>query len=102
MIANMRYIVSGLMLAAGLMWLLAYAAGDDSYYGGGVSRWDHAGRGGGQPLVVAAIVSLAVTLIAALLAALSSSARFRRLVLPLTAFSWVMLAVAWFVLTGGH
>lgn len=50
-------------MAAGLAWLVVYAARDDPYYGDGTSHWDHAARAPTAPLVVgAAVAAAAVTL----------------------------------------
>lgn len=45
-------LVMGLLGAAAL---ILHSASPDDYYGGGVTVWEHAGRNGAQPLVVAAV-----------------------------------------------
>jgi hypothetical protein len=59
----MRFVVAGLIMAAGLVGLVLYAAADDPYYGDGTSHWDHAAGLGTAPIAVgAAVVAAAVTL----------------------------------------
>ena len=91
------------VLAADAALLVLYAAGPDSYYGGGVSRWEHAGRFVGSGPVAASIVVGAVT---SLLLAASAWAPdrllLRLLVSPAAAVSCVLLLLVWFWLTGGH
>ena len=101
----MRYGTLGLslLLAAGLAWVMLYAGGEDTYYGSrDVSRWEHAERWGKTPVVVAAMAISGATVIGLLISTFSPAARLRRVVLPATALSGVMLVTAWFFLTAGH
>jgi hypothetical protein len=104
MIANMRYMTGALavILTIALVGLVRYAAGEDTYYSSGVSRWEHADRWGKTPVVVAAIAISGTTVLGLLTIAFSPDARLRRLALPATALSCVTLVAAWFVLTAGH
>ena len=100
----MRYVTSALavLLTIALVGLARYAAGEDTYYSSGVSRWEHADRWGKQPLVVAAMAISATTIRGLVINTFSSDARLRRLALPATALSCVTLVAAWVVLTAGH
>ena len=104
MIANMRYLTGALavILTMALAGLVRYAAGEDTYYSSGVSRWEHADRWGKTPVVVAAIAISSATVLGLLTNAFSADARLRRLALPATALSCVTLVAAWVVLTAGH
>jgi ABC-type Fe3+ transport system permease subunit len=100
----MRYMSSALAVALGAaaFGLVRYAAGDDGYYGSGVSRWEHAERWGKTP-VVAAAIAVSVATAAGLLASIfSTSALLRRISLLGSALSGVLLALGWFYLTAGH
>lgn len=100
----MRYLTGGLaiILAAALARLVLYAGAEDAYYLTGVSRWEHAGRWGKTPIVVAAMAITGATVIGLLMSTFSPGARLRRLTLPAAALSCVMLLTAWFFLTAGH
>ncbi len=104
MIANMRYMTGALaaLLTIALAGLVLYAAGEDTYYSSDVSRWEHADRWGKTPVVVAAIAISGTTVLGLLIIAFSPDARLRRLALPATALSCVMLVAAWISLTAGH
>ena len=103
MIANMRYIVTALVLGAGLAWLVLYAAGNDGYYrNSDVSRWEHASKGSAATLVVVTLAVVGATTIGLLLAALSPAARLRRLVWPAAAASPLLLLAAMLFLSIGH
>ena len=104
MIANMRYLRAGLavLLVTGLAWLVDYAGSDDGYYGGGVSRWEHADKWGKTPIVVAAMAITGATAVGLLISTFSPASPLRRVVFPATALSCFMLVVAWFFLTAGH
>lgn len=89
--------------SVGLVWLVVYAAGDDSYFAPDqVSRWEYASRNGRSWVVVLAVV---VTLVSVFLSVASRStrrSRLRRLVVPsavIAPFSIIAAAVA---LTEGH
>lgn len=92
-----------LVLVADAALLVLYAAGPDSYYGGGVSRWEHAGRFVGYGPVAA---SISVGAVSGLLLVASAWAPdrhlLRQLVSPAAAVSCLLLLLAWFWLTGGH
>ena len=104
MIANVRYMTGllAVILAAALLELVRYAAGEDLYYMSGVSRWEHADRWGKTPIVAAAMVISGVTVIGLLASTFVSGAFMRRLALLASALSGVMLLAAWFFLTAGH
>jgi hypothetical protein len=99
----MRYLVVGVLMAAGLAGLVIDAAADDPYYGDGTSHWDHAGRLGTQPLVVVgAIVAAVVTLwvfTRALPRSRPPSALVASFAVLVYLFSW---AVAWMFMGIGH
>jgi hypothetical protein len=90
-------------MAAGVVVLLVYAAGDDDYYGDGTSRWDHATGSDAAMYVVGALV-VASALAVGLFAGGLVRTRFRLappllLAVPLYLVS---LAFAWFFLSIGH
>lgn len=93
----------GLGMTAGVIGLGFYAAGNDDYYGGGVTRWEHATRGGGQALLV---VLFAVPTTIALALVVSGFVRTRPLselvLIPAFAVYGLILAFVWAVLTVGH
>lgn len=90
-------------MIAGIVGVASYAAGNDSYYGGGVSRWDHAAQSGGTGLL---IVLFAIPSVIAL--AVLATGLLRRRHPP----AWVLasgivlyslpLLYAWLGLTLGH
>jgi hypothetical protein len=91
------------LLALSCGWLVLYAAGPDTYYVEGVSRWEHAERFlGTAPVVVAVIAAMATSV--GLIAASISPARpvLRFVVAPAAALSCGLLLVGWFALTAGH
>jgi hypothetical protein len=100
----MRYMLAAVALAGGIVWIGVYAAGDDDYYGGGVSRWEHATRGGGTGAVVAPILAANAITVGFFLYGLSG--RQRRWATPLAfvaaAVYVVCLGFAWVLLTSGH
>lgn len=105
------YGLFALPVAAGLGWLLLYAAGNDPYYHPvTVSRWEHASRNGLtssvviSPFFVVFAVAISLVSITGLLVVASSAghARLRRVVMPVVALAYAALVVAYFPLTGGH
>lgn len=91
------------VLAADATLLVLYAAGPDSYYGDGVSRWEHAGRFVGSGPVAASIAVAAVTSLLLVASARAPDRQLLRLLVsPAAAVSCVLLFLAWFWLTGGH
>ena len=92
-----------IVLGVSVIWLAFYAAGEDTYYGGGVSRWEHADRFMGTFPVSFAVGFGALTAAALVLSALSPERRALRLLVgPGAALSCVALLLAWFALTAGH
>ena len=104
MIANMRYVTAALaaILAVALVALVRYAAGEDTSYSSGVSRWEHADRWGKAPVVVVALAVSVTTVLGLLVSTFSAGARLRRLALLAAALSGVMVVAAWFYLSAGH
>jgi hypothetical protein len=92
-----------LVLATDAVLILLYAAGPDSYYGDGTTRWEHADRFVGSTPVAAAIALGAVTSFLLVASAPAPQRRLiRLLVSPAAAVSYLLLLFAWFWLTGGH
>jgi hypothetical protein len=99
----MRYAAAGLMFALGLAWLGFHAAGDDDYYDGDVSRWDHASDTGAAPIVVAAAVfASAITLAFLFRGLVPPRVALGRFAIPAAAVYFLSLGVAWFFLNVGH
>ena len=85
-------------MGAVVLALAFYAGGDDSYYGGGVSRWEHAGRAGSHVFVVALFgVAAAMSIGVAVL-----GSRKLGFAVPAVAVYLLALAVLWVALNGGH
>jgi hypothetical protein len=64
----MRFML-GVAMAAGVIGLGVYAAGEDDYYGDGTTRWGHATKDGGAGLLAAlfaipAVIACIVILLA--------------------------------------
>ncbi len=99
----MRYVVTALVLGAGLAGLVLFASGNDGYYGNSdVSRWEHASKGGAATIVVVTLAIVAATIIGLLLAALPRGARLRPFVWPAAAVAPLLLLVAMLFLSVGH
>jgi hypothetical protein len=100
----MRYILAAIVQAVGIVWVGFYAAGNDDYYQGGVTRWEHATRGGSTHDVAAPL--LAATAIAVGFFLYGLSGRRRQWATPLAfvagAVYVVCLGFAWVLLTSGH
>jgi hypothetical protein len=95
--------VLAVVLGVSAVWLAVYAAGEDTYYGGGVSRWEHADRGGSTSSVAAAIVLAGLTSLGLAASAVARSGRLMQVLLAsATAVSCFLLLFAWVLLTGGH
>ena len=91
------------VLAAASAWLVLYASGEDTYYGGGVSRWEHAGRGDGTWPVALAIIIGAPTSLWLAASAQDPGRRLLRMgAAPAAVLSCALLLVGWLVLTWGH
>jgi hypothetical protein len=99
-----RYLLVGVAQCAGVIWIVAYARQDDSYYyPTEVSHWEHASRGGGaSAAVVAAVVASGVAL-AFLLQGLMPGRRIVRRSPVLAAVLYVLfLYGSFFWLAMGH
>lgn len=92
-----------LVLAVDALLLIPYARGEDTYYGGGVTRWEHASRGGSTLLISLAIAGALVSSLCLVGSARAPDRqRFRPLVSLAAAGSCFLLIFAWLVLTAGH
>ena len=60
----MRYTAVGIVMAVMVAVLGLYAAGEDSYYGDGTTRWEHATRSGGTGYLVTMFAMLAASSLA--------------------------------------
>lgn len=89
------------LLAASLVLMVPFARQDDSYYGSGVTRWEHATRGSGAGELT---VILAIAAGAAVLTWIAAASRGRwSRGAPLAGLvSFLALSVAWFILGTGH
>ena len=99
----MRYIATGVVLAAGVVWIALEARSADGYYTSGeVTRWEHASNAGSAPFVLGgAIVASFIAVIFLL-----DGIRARRLA-PVAAVCGVAIYIlawvaAWVGLMGGH
>ena len=104
MIANMRYIVTGLLQVAGVVGIVIYARADDDYYGNDhVSHWEHATRGGAAPLAVAATLLASAVALAFLVQGLfSRQLHVGRFAIVLGALYVLSLWFAFVLLSLGH
>jgi hypothetical protein len=91
------------ILAVASAWLALYASGEDTYYSGGVSRWEHAGRGEGTWPVGLAMIIGALTILGLAASALDPRRRWLRLgAAPAAVLSCGVLLFGWLLLTWGH
>jgi hypothetical protein len=105
--SSIRHLITGSLLAAGVVWLGSLAAGNDDYYHDSVSRWEHAIRGGSGAValvVVGTMLAGGLAVACVVRGLLPRQLAFSLplpilLVLPAYAFAWVM---AWFGLAAGH
>jgi len=100
----MRYTAIGLLQAAGVAGIVAYAAGADDYYApDNVSRWEHATRDGGATFLVAVIAAAAAISFAFLVQGLFMKRRRAvGLAIPAGALYCALLLLAHAVLSLGH
>lgn len=97
------YFAAALLIAAGAVWLIVYAAGPDDYYRfGDVSRWDHARRWGMWPSVIVAVALSAASVIALLTSAFVRAKHLVPVAVVLTILALCSLPVALLALTAGH
>jgi hypothetical protein len=98
----MRYIASGALMTAGVVWIALEARSQDGYYVAGVTRWEHASRAGSAPVVLGGmVVASAVALIFLLHGATRRRLGAAAVVCGATIYllAWV---AAWVGLMGGH
>ena len=97
------FVALALLVAAGVVWLLAHAAETDTYYqSGDVSRWEHARRWNAWIVFVAAI-ALGIASIAGLVVCAAGKAeRLGPAVIGLTVVALLSFPVAWVAVTTGH
>lgn len=98
----MRYILTSVVMTAGIVFIALEASRPDGYYVSGVTHWEHASNAGSAPVVVGGIVVASGIALIFLLNGL----RARRLGAPAVVcgttiylLAWV---VAWIALMGGH
>jgi len=95
--------LAGLVMVAGVAGLGLYARGDDDYYGGGVSRWEHATRAGSPWLLVGLfVILLATSLTFLVLGFIRVRRRPEPLLVPALGLYVLSLLVAWTALSVGH
>jgi hypothetical protein len=103
MIANMRYVPLGIGMTALAAALGFYAAGEDSYYGDGTTRWEHATGDGNTGFLVALFAVLAASSLVVLLLGLSSKrGRWELVAIPAIALFLPVLLFTYAVLSFGH
>jgi hypothetical protein len=102
--ARVGYLTAGLVAAAGVVWIIAYARQNDGYYAqAGFTHWDHASKGGGAALAVICLSFAAAIALAFIAQALFvKRSVIRRFALPLAIAYLVTLCGAFFWLTVGH
>ena len=90
--------MSALVVALGI-----YAAGEDSYYGDGTTRWEHATRGGNTEFLVALFALLAASSLVVVLLGLSRKrGRWHVVVITAIALFLPLLLFAYALLSLGH
>ena len=96
------YAALAVLVGAAVVALLRYAAGPDTYYMEGVSRWEHS-RGWDDWIWFTASIALGIASVAGLVArALGLAARLSGSILALTIVAFLSFPVAWVAVTAGH
>jgi hypothetical protein len=99
----MRYVAVGIAMATMVAALAIYAAGDDSYYGDGTTRWEHATRAGSTVFLVTLFASLAASSLVVVLLGLSRKrGRWELVAIPAIALFLPLLLFTYAVLSLGH
>ena len=99
----MRYIMTGLLMTAGVVWLVSAGRSPDGYYApGDVTRWEHASRAGSAPFVLGAGVVASFIAVAFLFHGVFSRRLSDLAALCGGAIYVVAWMVAWVGLMGGH
>jgi len=92
-------------MAAGVLLLGVYAAGEDTYYGDGTTRWEHATRLAGTGFAVGLFTVTAAIALASLFIAFAFVGKLKRPELwfiPAIAIYVFAFFYAWAVLSVGH
>jgi hypothetical protein len=99
----MRYTAVGIAMAVMVAVLGFYAAGEDSYYGDGTTRWEHATRSGGTGFLVTLFAVLAASsLTVVVLGVARKGGRWNLLAISAIALFLPLLLFAYLVLSLGH
>jgi hypothetical protein len=99
----MRYTAVGIAMAVMVAVLGIYAAGKDSYYGDGTTRWEHATRFGSTGFPVALFAILAASSLVVILVGLSRKrGRWELVAIPAIALFLPLLLFTYALLSGGH
>ena len=97
------FVALALLVAAGVVWLLAQAAEPDTYYlPSDVTRWEHARRGDGWILFVVSIALGVASIVGLLARAGGRTARLGPAIVGLTVVALLSFPVAWVAVTTGH
>jgi hypothetical protein len=96
------FFVLALVVAAGVVWLLVYAAEPDTYYSSGVTRWEHARRSDAWILFVVSIALGVASVVGLLARAAGRAARLGPAIVGLTVVALLSFPVAWVAVTTGH
>ena len=80
-----------------------YAAGEDSYYGDGTTRWEHATKSGGTAFLLTLFAILAASSLVMILLGLSRNrGRLELVAIPAIALYLPLLLFVYAVLSLGH
>jgi hypothetical protein len=96
------YVALALVVGGAVVALLVYAAGPDTYYTEGVSRWEHS-RGYGGWVWFGVSIGLGLASFAGLVVrACGLAQRFGGVVLGMTLAALLSFPVAWVAISAGH
>ncbi len=99
----MRYILAGVLMAGGIVWIVVEAQRPDGYYSSGdVTHWEHASNAGSAPVIVGSLVVASVIAFTFLIGGVLSR-RLSGMAAVCGGMIYVLAwAVAWVGLMGGH
>ena len=98
----MKYLVAGILQAAGVAWLIKYATEPDDYYGDGTTHWEHASKGSAADYAVGALAIASAISLTFLVMGLVPRWRSSRIAALAAVVYLISLYVGFIALTVGH